>query len=56
MPAAALERLAEADGFRELALDRRQALWQVRVLVDQVLPLFMAADGPRRSWWSREWR
>ena len=29
VPAAALERLAEADGVRELGLDRRQALWAV---------------------------
>ena len=45
VPAAALERLAEADAFRGMDLDRRQALWQVRGLADTVLPLFAAADA-----------
>ena len=40
VPVAALERLAEADGFACLGLDRRQALWQVRALSDTELPLF----------------
>ena len=40
-----LERLAEADAFRGLGVDRRQALWAVRGLADNVLPLFAAADG-----------
>jgi error-prone DNA polymerase len=40
VPVAALERLAEADGFACLDLDRRQALWQVRALSDTELPLF----------------
>jgi error-prone DNA polymerase len=49
---AALERLADADAFRSLGLDRRQALWAVRGL-DRVgdqddLPLF-AASGPTRE-------
>ncbi len=48
VPPAALERLAEADAFRGLGLDRRQALWQVRGLADTVLPLFAAADAGRR--------
>ena len=47
VPAAALERLAEADALRSLGLDRRQALWQVRGLADAVLPLFAAADAGR---------
>ena len=48
IPAAALERLAEADAFQEIGLDRRQALWAVKGLPDTVLPLFAAADrdGP----------
>ena len=45
IPATALERLAEADAFRGIGLDRRQALWQVRGLPDNVLPLFAAADA-----------
>ena len=55
---AALERLADADAFRSLGLDRRQALWAARGL-DRVgdqddLPLFAAQpagarDGARRE-------
>ncbi len=42
---AVLERLAAADCFRSLDLDRRQALWKVRGLVsDAQLPLFEASD------------
>lgn len=41
---AALEILAEADAFRSMGLDRRQALWQVRALADSRLPLFDWAD------------
>ncbi len=42
VPVAALERLAEADAFRTLGLDRRQALWAIRGLSDSRLPLFDA--------------
>jgi error-prone DNA polymerase len=48
IPSAALERLAEADAFRAIGLDRRQALWAVKGLADTVLPLFAAADAPER--------
>ena len=37
--------MGEADAFRSLGLDRRQALWRVRGLADNTLPLFAAADG-----------
>ena len=40
VPVAALERLAEADAFQALGLDRRQALWAIRGLSDTRLPLF----------------
>ncbi|WP_048861106.1 error-prone DNA polymerase, partial [Acidisphaera rubrifaciens] len=40
VPVAALERLAEADAFGSLGLDRRAALWAVRALGDTALPLF----------------
>ena len=40
VPVAALERLAEADAFQTLGLDRRQALWTIRGLSDMRLPLF----------------
>ncbi len=51
LTSAALERLADADAFRSLGLDRRQALWAVRGL-DRVgdqddLPLF--ASRPARE-------
>jgi error-prone DNA polymerase len=45
VPVAALEKLADADGFAALGLDRRQALWRVRGLGDAPLPLFAAADA-----------
>jgi error-prone DNA polymerase len=43
----ALERLAEADAFRDLGLDRRGAFWALRGLADMALPLFAAADRER---------
>ncbi|HEU4968097.1 error-prone DNA polymerase [Sphingomonas sp.] len=44
VPVAALERLAEADAFACLGLDRRQALWQVRGLGHTELPLFRSVE------------
>ena len=49
LSSAVLERLADADAFRSLGLDRRQALWAVRGL-DRVgdqddLPLFVSRPG-----------
>jgi error-prone DNA polymerase len=35
-----LRRLAHADAFRSMGLDRQHALWEVRSLKDEVLPLF----------------
>lgn len=44
MSRASIERLAEADAFRSLGLDRRRALWEVRALdarhASESLPLF----------------
>ncbi|CAN5699324.1 error-prone DNA polymerase [soil metagenome] len=37
---AALERLADADAFRSLSLDRRQALWEIAALKDNPISLF----------------
>ncbi|WP_158802288.1 MULTISPECIES: error-prone DNA polymerase [unclassified Acidisoma] len=45
VPVAALERLAEADAFSPIGLDRRQALWAIRGLADSALPLWAAADA-----------
>ncbi len=44
IPASGLERLAEADAFTAIGLDRRQALWQLRALADHDLPLFAAGE------------
>jgi error-prone DNA polymerase len=53
LSAAAIERLAEADAFRSLGLDRRAALWAARGL-DRVgdqdnLPLFMTSRPSREN-------
>jgi error-prone DNA polymerase len=45
VPVAALEKLADADAFATLGLDRRQALWRLRGLGEAPLPLFAAADS-----------
>jgi error-prone DNA polymerase len=46
LPGAAMRRLADADAFRSIGLDRREALWAVRRLPDDApLPLFAAADA-----------
>jgi error-prone DNA polymerase len=50
LPVAQIEKLAEADCFRSCGLDRRQALWQVRGLVDAPdLPLFKHAEASDRG-------
>jgi error-prone DNA polymerase len=41
---AALERLAEADALGSIGLNRREALWAIRGLNNEPLPLFTAAD------------
>jgi error-prone DNA polymerase len=44
VPIVALVQLAEADAFREaLGISRREALWQIKGLRDEPLPLFAAA-------------
>jgi error-prone DNA polymerase len=46
LPSAAMRKLADADAFRSIGLDRREALWAVRRLSDDTpLPLFAAADA-----------
>jgi error-prone DNA polymerase len=42
----ALERLAEADAFRSIGLDRRRALWALKALGDPPLPLFAQEPSP----------
>jgi error-prone DNA polymerase len=46
VPAASLVQLAEADAFQpSLGLARREALWAIRALRDEPLPLFAAASS-----------
>jgi error-prone DNA polymerase len=45
VPAAALERLADADAFRSMGLDRRQALWEVSALADKPEGIFKGQDS-----------
>jgi error-prone DNA polymerase len=46
VPVAALECLANADAFRpSLGLPRREAVWAIRALRDEPLPLFAAASA-----------
>ncbi len=49
IPVAALERLADADAFGSLGLNRRDALWTIRGLSDEALPLFAAADAREKG-------
>ena len=62
VPVAALVQLAEADAFRpSLRLARREALWAIKALRDEPLPLFAAAAAReqrnrRRRFASRRWR
>ncbi|MBV2149948.1 error-prone DNA polymerase [Sphingobium sp. AS12] len=49
VPAAALVQLAEADAFRPaFGLARREALWAIKALRDEPLPLFAAANEDGR--------
>ncbi len=45
LPQRALRLLADADAFRSIGLDRRQALWDVRRTPNGELPLFAAAKA-----------
>ncbi len=48
---AAIQRLAEADAFRSVKLDRRGALWDARALKGAPdLPLFRAAEAADEGW------
>ncbi|WP_260483428.1 error-prone DNA polymerase [Sphingomicrobium flavum] len=54
LSSAVIERLAAADAFRSMGLDRRQALWDARALKSAIdLPLFAAAaardEGAERA-------
>ncbi|MGV8094919.1 MAG: error-prone DNA polymerase [Mangrovibacterium sp.] len=45
VPPSALERLADADAFRSLGLDRRQALWNVSALHDHPMGIFAGTSS-----------
>jgi error-prone DNA polymerase len=47
VPLAALEKMADADSFRSIGLDRRKALWEVSALAD--LPIGLFAGQPSES-------
>ena len=48
---ATIQRLAEADAFRSIGLDRRAALWNARALkAAPDLPLFRAAEAADEGW------
>lgn len=42
---AGLEKLADADAFRSLGIDRRQALWEVAALADRPAALFIGQEN-----------
>ena len=49
VPLASLEKLAKADAFAGLGLDRRQALWAIRGLGEKPLPLFAGIETREAS-------
>ncbi|MBW4656994.1 MAG: error-prone DNA polymerase [Kaiparowitsia implicata GSE-PSE-MK54-09C] len=50
VPVAALTQMAEADAFRPcFGLARREALWAIRGLRDEAMPLFVAASAGQAS-------
>jgi error-prone DNA polymerase len=44
VPGTSLRHIAAADGFSGMGLSRREALWAIKALRDEALPLFRAAD------------
>jgi error-prone DNA polymerase len=49
IPVKALKHLAEADAYGSLGVNRRDALWTIEGLSDEVMPLFAAADERDRT-------
>lgn len=45
VPLTALEKLADADAFRSMGMDRRKALWEVAALQDTPVNMFAAQPG-----------
>ena len=44
-PIAVLRRLASADAFSSMGLDRQRALWEIRALPEKELPMFIDAQA-----------
>jgi error-prone DNA polymerase len=52
LPAASLEKLADADAFRSIGLDRREALWEVSAAADRPVALYkgqVSEDGKHET-------
>ncbi len=49
VPIAALEKLADADAFRSIGLDRRQALWQISALAERPVGLFVGQEWEKEA-------
>ncbi|RYD56378.1 MAG: DNA polymerase III subunit alpha [Sphingobacteriales bacterium] len=49
VPLNALEKLADADAFRSIGLDRRQALWEVSALADRPIGIFACQPSETQS-------
>lgn len=45
VPQAALEKLADADAFRSMGMDRRKAMWEASALSDRPVGLFSGQDS-----------
>jgi len=46
---ATLERLADADAFRSLGLDRRQALWEISALADRLVGMYAGQSSAKEE-------
>lgn len=49
LPVSTLEKLADADAFRSIGLDRRQALWEVAAVQHRQVALFKGQEGVPRE-------
>ena len=49
VPLASLERLADADAFRSIGMDRRKALWEITALSDHLTGLFAGVPADHNA-------
>ncbi len=47
LPISALEKLADADAFRSMNLDRRQALWEISALADRLTGMYTGQSSAK---------